>query len=492
MQLINTEHTFSFYKNLHSAQEPDNEFDINQLIEVIRYGYIKNDIKTLRALECKKQRGKFKQSKLPCVTLSGTFEKRNNDNLLEHSGLIQIDIDGLEEKDYDSIYKKLISDKYTFVAFKSPSGNGIKLIVKIHPSIESHIQQFRSLQEYYQKTYKIEIDAACKDIARCMLLSHDPNIYCNPFSELYSELLTPEIKETPAKAQNIKYKVNVNSSNEQDIIENLTVEIERNGTDITDGYENWIRIGFSLASALGESGRDYFHRLSKFNQGYGPHDCDRQFTHLLTRNNGSITLGTLIYIARLHGIEVIFPSQKNEKFNPSNPKTMEASRSTLYEALKRKRLELAKTTGKPAYTVFTNKTLEDIVDKRPTSEVEFLKIFGISQNKCDLYAKEFLPLIINTNEVILTDEKPSVQKYIIPKLKNQDESLYQELRGFRLDYALENGLKAFHVFGNSTLNEIIVSKPKSKSELLKVKGIGERKLEQIGDQVLEIILKYAS
>ncbi|WP_170245224.1 HRDC domain-containing protein [Gelidibacter salicanalis] len=492
MQLINTEHTFSFYKNLHSAQEPDNEFDINQLIEVIRYGYIKNDIKTLRALECKKQRGKFKQSKLPCVTLSGTFEKRNNAHLLEHSGLIQIDIDGLEKKDYDLQFKKLVSDIYTFVAFRSPSGNGIKLVVKINPSIDTHLEQFLALQKYYQEEYKIDIDVACKDIARCMLLSHDPNIYCNPFSEVYDELYMSEIIVIPEETPSVKYKVNVNSSNDQDIIENLTVEIERNGTDITDGYENWIRIGFSLASALDESGRDYFHRLSKFNQGYRPHDCDRQFTHLLTRNNGSITLGTLIYIARLHGIEVIYPSQKNEKFNPLNAKTIEASRSTLYEVLKRKRLELVNTTGKPAYTVFTNKTLEELVEKRPTSEVEFLKIFGISQKKCNLYAKEFLPLIINANEVILTDEKPSVQKYIIPKLKNQDESLYQELRGFRLDYALENGLKAFHVFGNSTLNEIIESKPKSKSELLKVKGIGERKLEQIGDQVLEIILKYAS
>ncbi|MBO3098278.1 hypothetical protein [Gelidibacter pelagius] len=30
MQLINTEHSFSFYNKLLSAKEPDNEFDINQ------------------------------------------------------------------------------------------------------------------------------------------------------------------------------------------------------------------------------------------------------------------------------------------------------------------------------------------------------------------------------------------------------------------------------------------------------------------------------
>lgn len=35
-------------------------------------------------------------------------------------------------------------------------------------------------------------------------------------------------------------------------------------------------------------------------------------------------------------------------------------------------------------------------------------------------------------------------------------------------------------------------KPKTIEELLDVKGIGERRLEQIGDKVLEIIRKHAS
>lgn len=485
MQLLNTEHTFSFYKNLLSAQAPDDEFDINQLIEVIRYGYIKDEIKNLRGLENKQERSKLKQSKLPCVTVSGTFNKRNKNHLQEHSGLIQIDIDDLEE--YDAVFNTLIKDPYTFVAFKSPSGNGIKLIVKINPSIDTHLEQFLALQKYYLEEYTIEIDGACKDIARCMLLSYDPNIYCNPFSDVYPELYMPEIKVVPQRHHTINYKIDVHSNHNHEIIENLTVEIERNNIDITDGYENWIRIGFSLATALGENGRDYFHRLSRLNSGYRVHDCDRQFTSLHARNNGSITLGTLIYIARLNGIEVVFPSQKAKRNELSKSVSSEVNTSALYKALKSKRSELANKTGSPAYTIFSNKTLDELVEKMPKTEFEFLDIYGISQKRCEAYAKDFLPIIINFNGSDSPVQKPSAQKYFIPKLKNRDERLFQDLREFRLNHALEKGIKAFHVFGNTTLNEIVEVKPKTKEELLEVKGIGEWKLEQIGDAVLEII-----
>lgn len=492
IQLINSEFNFSYYNNLLSAKAPDNEFDINQLIEVIRYGYLKKEIITLRSLSDKKKRNKLKQYKLPCVTLSGTFKQRNKNNLNEHSGLIQIDIDDIKDCDYDSVFTTLISDEHTFVAFKSPSGNGIKLVVKINPSIETHLEQFLALQQYYKEEYGIEIDSACKDIARCMLLSYDPNIYCNPFSDVFPVLFMDDVKTPILKKNKVKYAVSVNSDNVRGIIESLTLEIERHGTDITDGYENWVRVGFSLAKELGESGRDYFHRLSRYHAEYNQMDCDRKYNQLFNTNKGSISLGTLIYIARLHGIEVKYPSRHNTDCKTLTPDISNIDKAALYETLKDKRLEIANKVGNPAYTIFTNKTLDELVEKMPKTEVEFLDIYGISQKRCDAYAKDFLPLILNFKRSDSPVQKPSVQKYIIPKLKNQDEKLFQELRAFRLQHALEKGLKAFHVFGNTTLNEIVDVKPKTKAELLDVKGIGQLKLEQIGDPILEIITKYAS
>ena len=60
-----------------------------------------------------------------------------------------------------------------------------------------------------------------------------------------------------------------------DDIELVTQRIEAAHTDITAGYDNWLELGFALSDALGESGRDYFHRISRFNEGYDQAECDR-------------------------------------------------------------------------------------------------------------------------------------------------------------------------------------------------------------------------
>lgn len=60
-------------------------------------------------------------------------------------------------------------------------------------------------------------------------------------------------------------------------IELVTQRIEAAGIDITADYGDWLRIGFALADALGEPGRSYYHRLSRFYPDYNQQECDRQY-----------------------------------------------------------------------------------------------------------------------------------------------------------------------------------------------------------------------
>jgi ATP-dependent DNA helicase RecQ len=65
--------------------------------------------------------------------------------------------------------------------------------------------------------------------------------------------------------------------------------------------------------------------------------------------------------------------------------------------------------------------------------------------------------------------------------------LFERLRAWRADEAREQGVPAYIVFGDATLRGIAISRPSSLAELGTISGIGEKKLEQYGDALLEVV-----
>ena len=64
-------------------------------------------------------------------------------------------------------------------------------------------------------------------------------------------------------------------------IETITQRIEARCLDITAGYDNWRDLGFALSEELGEIGRDYYHRISRFNPDYDQAETDKQYDRCL-------------------------------------------------------------------------------------------------------------------------------------------------------------------------------------------------------------------
>ena len=83
-----------------------------------------------------------------------------------------------------------------------------------------------------------------------------------------------------------------------EMVEALVRGIELSGVDITGDYHQWMRIGFALASAFGEGGRGFYHRVSMFYSGYSNVECNRQYDRCLRARGGGIGLGTFIYLAK--------------------------------------------------------------------------------------------------------------------------------------------------------------------------------------------------
>lgn len=71
--------------------------------------------------------------------------------------------------------------------------------------------------------------------------------------------------------------------------------------------------------------------------------------------------------------------------------------------------------------------------------------------------------------------------------KNVNADIYEELKKYRLDSARKEGIRAYMVFNNEELNALIERNPKTKEELLQVKGFGNKKVDKYGESILRIL-----
>jgi ATP-dependent DNA helicase RecQ len=73
--------------------------------------------------------------------------------------------------------------------------------------------------------------------------------------------------------------------------------------------------------------------------------------------------------------------------------TADADDPALLEALKRRRLELAKERGVPAYLVFADKSLIDMARRKPTTPADMSRVHGMGEVKLAQYGHVFLDVI---------------------------------------------------------------------------------------------------
>ena len=113
----------------------------------------------------------------------------------------------------------------------------------------------------------------------------------------------------------------------EDEIEQLVCSVESASADIAPDYTSWRDMAFALADALGEYGRQYFHRLSCFYPSYDEKEADKQFTACLRSHGSGITINTLFHLAKQSGIKPVHNtvSTYHEKiksispFSPNSP-----------------------------------------------------------------------------------------------------------------------------------------------------------------------------
>ncbi len=167
--------------------------DVGGMLERIKNGSKSKDlIKSIRVEKDSTKRQQLKM-KLPSILFSGEFVGRKDSDIVNHSGLICLDFDKYDsQKDMLSDKEKFTKDKFTYSVFISPSGNGLKVLVKIPKDIPNHKLYFNALQKYYNNPH---FDTTSKNIARVCYESYDPLIFTNGISSVWEKYEEPEHRE---------------------------------------------------------------------------------------------------------------------------------------------------------------------------------------------------------------------------------------------------------------------------------------------------------
>ena len=135
---------FSFFlKPIHNI-EPYRAITVVDVYRYVTGHYAKKQTLTLRSIESPKEAKLYKATHFDYCTFSGIFRKRNEREIITHSGLMCLDFDHVTEP--EGLKQKLINHEYfdTELMFTSPSGDGVKWIISVDLRNWEHSRYFKS------------------------------------------------------------------------------------------------------------------------------------------------------------------------------------------------------------------------------------------------------------------------------------------------------------------------------------------------------------
>ena len=181
---MTSEQKVTIFKNIKETDTPFHR-PVEHILKRIKDGATKELVKQIRAEKRKTERNELKKL-LPAICFSGIFNKRNDSSLQEHTGIMCLDFDGYEKnKELLQDKENLTKSKYVYSVFISPSGLGLKVLVKIPRDAENHVNYFNSLAKHFDNP---RFDITCKNLSRVCYESYDPLIFVNENSSEWDKI----------------------------------------------------------------------------------------------------------------------------------------------------------------------------------------------------------------------------------------------------------------------------------------------------------------
>ena len=152
----------------------------------------------------------------------------------------------------------------------------------------------------------------------------------------------------------------------------------------------------------------------------------------------------------------------------------------LLSALKSKRRALAEAAGVPAYVIFPDRTLIEMAEKRPADLDGMAGITGVGAKKLESYGAAFLEVINGAAEVLHPQRMRLAGRPAGPVFDRLADVQLALSRG-------EDGTGKYLSVTHSTLRLIAERRPASLSDLERIQGMGEQKVERFGQAFLDVL-----
>lgn len=174
----------------------------------------------------------------------------------------------------------------------------------------------------------------------------------------------------------------------------------------------------------------------------------------------------------------------------------------VFSCIKRMRERFGKTMVAQVLTGSGNKKVKELsLDKLPT--------FGLMKERSQKEVSQFIDYLTASQFISMSDSSYPVLQlteralYVLKgdltverKKEKQpveiapSHPLFEQLRSLRSRLAKEAGIAPYMVFSDKTLNELCLKLPDTKAEMLSVKGVGEQKFENYGEEILSEISRF--
>lgn len=245
----------------------------------------------------------------PSVRLAGG---RTQNHIAEYTGILVLDFDKLGDK-LPTVREKIEKYPYTFGCILSPSGNGLKVFVKVDSDLAEHKFAFEKVKGMYERLTKAKIDDSGSDPTRLCFFSADDNLCWKPKSKVVPIKPKEEI-QTDSKNLEQNMSIPTDFSTLSRTLDNILSFLERKKLSLTSSYEDWRNVAFGLLNSIDDKkvALDYFHQFSRRDENYKKDNCDQEWEKLYKtkENDGKkITVASMIYRAK----ELGFNIQKEQK-----------------------------------------------------------------------------------------------------------------------------------------------------------------------------------